>query len=368
MESFHWNKSFETGFSEVDQQHHHLVDLINKFGEMLTNNEVLFEDIERLYKDLSQYVQHHFFEEEAFMLRVGIDSRHLDSHANRHCQFLNEVTSIHQAISPDNLGSAKNLLNYLTHWLAFHILGTDQNMARQIKSISTGLSSSEAYNFEELQIDSSTEPLLIALNSLFEQVSARNKELVELNQTLEEKVADRTKALSEANRHLEEISLTDMLTGLPNRRHALHKLGVLWEQSIKGATPLACMIIDADHFKKVNDSYGHNAGDIVLCELAKTIQDAVRSDDIACRLGGDEFFVICPDTDEEGGLNIAEYIRKMVSELHVAISNDIWHGSISIGLATRAANMKNVKDLIKIADNSVYMAKRDGKNCVRTKS
>ena len=163
-------------------------------------------------------------------------------------------------------------------------------------------------------------------------------------------------------------SLTDMLTGLPNRRHALHKLGVLWEQSIKGATPLACMIIDADHFKKVNDSYGHNAGDIVLCELAKTIQDAVRSDDIACRLGGDEFFVICPDTDEEGGLNIAEYIRKMVSELHVAISNDIWHGSISIGLATRAANMKNVKDLIKIADNSVYMAKRDGKNCVRTKS
>jgi len=127
------------------------------------------------------------------------------------------------------------------------------------------------------------------------------------------------------------------------------------------------MIIDADHFKKVNDSYGHNAGDIVLSELAKTIHDAVRNDDIACRLGGDEFFVICPNTDKQGGLNVAEYVRKTVSELRVSVGDGEWHGSISIGLATRAANMENSHDLIKIADDSVYMAKRNGKNCVRTR-
>ena len=333
---------------------------------MLTNNEVLIEDIKRLYKDFSQYTQHHFFEKEVFMRRVGIDSRHLDSLANRHCKFLNEVSFMYQAISLDGLGSSKKLFNYLTYRLAFHIIGTNQNMPRQIEVISRDLSLSEAYNFEELDIDSSTESVLVILNDLFKQVSAQNKELVNLNQTLEEKVADRTKALSEANRHLEEISLTDMLTGLPNRRHALRKLGDLWDQSLKGATPLACMIIDADHFKKVNDSYGHNAGDIVLSELAKTIQDAVRNDDVACRLGGDEFFVICPNTDKQGGLNVAEYVRKTVSELRVSVGDGEWHGSISIGLATRDADMENSHELIKIADDSVYMAKRNGKNCVRT--
>ena len=129
---------------------------------------------------------------------------------------------------------------------------------------------------------------------------------------------------------------------------------------------ITTLLQNADHFKKVNDTYGHNAGDIVLSELAKTIHDAVRNDDIACRLGGDEFFVICPNTDKQGGLNVAEYVRKTVSELHVSVGDGEWHGSISIGLATRDADMENSHELIKIADDSVYMAKRNGKNCVRT--
>ncbi len=368
MESFHWDDSFITGLSEVDQEHHHLVDLINQFGEMLAANELVLDHIEGVFKELADYAQYHFDEEEGLMCRVGIDPRHYKIHLDKHHDFLNEVTSMHADVSPDNPDSARHLLEFLTHWLVYHIIGTDQNMARQIKAINSGLSPGEAYEKEEREADNSTEPLLVALNGLFEQVSTRNKELVELNQTLEAKVADRTKALSEANRHLEEISLTDVLTGLPNRRHALRQLSLLWEESMKENSPLTCMMIDADHFKEVNDTYGHDAGDVVLCELAKTIQHAVRSDDIACRLGGDEFFVVCPNTDKEGGLYLAEHLRKTVSELSVPTGDGAWNGSISVGVATRTADMKNSEDLIKVADDGVYAAKRDGKNCVRTAS
>lgn len=104
--------------------------------------------------------------------------------------------------------------------------------------------------------------------------------------------------------------MTDALTGLPNRRHALQQLKTLWEESTRSASPLSVMMIDADHFKEVNDTCGHDAGDLVLGELARTLQHAVRTDDLVSRLGGDEFLIICPDTDSSGGRQIAETVRK----------------------------------------------------------
>ncbi|MCP3893645.1 MAG: diguanylate cyclase, partial [Bacteroides sp.] len=190
--------------------------------------------------------------------------------------------------------------------------------------------------------------------------------LKQLNESLEEKVALRTRELSEANRHLEELSLTDVLTELPNRRHAIRCLSILWKKALQNDSPLVCMMIDADHFKEVNDTYGHDAGDAVLMELAKTLQHALRSDDTVCRLGGDEFFIICPNTDKKGGMHIAELTRKAVAALRVPTGGEPWHGSISIGVASRLPGMKNFEELMKDADKGVYAAKEAGKNCVKT--
>jgi hemerythrin len=366
MEAFRWDKHFVTGISGVDQEHHRLVDIINQFGRLLATNELAFDDIEAVLKELSDYAQYHFEEEEELMSRIGIDQRHLDLQIEEHQNFIQEVVSMHAGISPDHPDAAKHLLDFLTQWLAYHILGSDQNMARQMKAIQSGASPAEAYEAEERGRDSATEPLLVALNGLFHQVSARNKELVQLNQSLEAKVAERTKELSEANLHLEELALTDVLTGLPNRRHAMRQLTDLWSKSVESDTPLVCKMIDADHFKEVNDTHGHDAGDLVLRELAKTLQHAVRNDDIVCRLGGDEFFIICPDTDQDGGMHIAELARKAVSELRIPTGDGVWNGSISIGLAARCPDMESHEDLIMAADKGVYAAKRDGKNCVRT--
>lgn len=365
MESFHWDQHFVTGLPDVDQQHQQLVGIINQFGNLLSENKVAFDDIEEVFRKLADYAKYHFQEEEALMAEVGIDGRHLGHHVEAHRGFLHEITAMHAGISPDDPESARNVLEFLTHWLAYHILGSDQNMARQMAAISRGRESGKAYEEEERARDNATEPLLIALNGLFKQVSARNRELLALNHSLEEKVRQRTRELSEANLQLVELSLTDALTGLPNRRHALRALASLWEESVQSDSPLVCMMIDADHFKQVNDAYGHEAGDVVLTELAKILQHSFRSDDVVCRLGGDEFLVICPDTDKEGGMHIAELTRKAVAALRVPTGGEPWHGSISVGVAARTPTVASCEALIKAADQAVYAAKQDGKNCVR---
>lgn len=368
MESFHWDEHFTTGLKDVDEQHHYLVDTINQFGDLLSENKIVFNDIEATLKELTDYAQYHFQDEEELMLRVGIDRQHFDYHIKLHQDFLHEVEFMYSGISKENFDSAKNLLGFLTSWLAFHILGCDQNMARQISAIQSGVSPGQAYEKEEKERHATTEPLLVALNTLFQQVSERNKSLIMLNKSLEEKVAERTKELSEANTYLEDISLTDVLTGLPNRRYAMRSLSAIWEKAVEADSPLVCMMIDADHFKAVNDTYGHDAGDVVLIKLAKTLQHLFRNDDIVCRLGGDEFFVICPDTDKDGGMRVAELVREKVSELRVVTGGEPWHGSICIGVASRILNMKSYDELIRLSDKGVYAAKQDGKNCVRASS
>ncbi len=366
MESFHWGKHFVTGLADVDEQHHRLVDIINDFGNLLAENTLNINDVDSLYKQLADYAVYHFQEEEKLMSEEKVDVRHLKYHINVHKTFLEDVTAIYSGVTEDTPEQAGIFLKFLIHWLAYHILGDDQDMASQVRDIRNGMKPHNAYEKLKLERDSTKAPLLDALNGLFQQVSLRNKELKRINESLEEKVALRTKELSIANQHLEELSLTDVLTGLPNRRHAMRRLSFLWDEASENNTPLACMMVDADHFKEVNDTYGHDKGDVVLTKLAMTLQHSVRNDDIVCRLGGDEFFIICPDTDKDGGIYLAENVRKTVSALRVPTGGKPWHGSISIGVAFRSPDMKSYDQLIKNADKGVYAAKEAGKNCVKS--
>jgi len=362
MKSFKWDKNFETGLTGVDEQHQYLVGFINKYAELIAENSLKSDDVKIALEKLADYAEFHFKEEEALMTRMALDPRHLSYHFKLHRNFMADIRSMQALIDFEDHNSSELLLDFLIHWLAYHILGSDQNMARQIESINMGATPSEAYDREERERDKSTEPLLNALNGLFEQVSARNKLLLALNQSLEAKVEQRTKELSDANDMLEELSLTDSLTNLPNRRHAIRQLKSLWETSLN----LVCIMIDADHFKQVNDNSGHDIGDIVLCELAKTLKDAFRSDDIVCRLGGDEFLVICPETKLAGGLYVAEEVRKIVNRLVVTTDGEPWIGSVSVGVAEKTEQMSDYNQLIKLADEGVFLAKSQGKNQVQS--
>jgi hemerythrin len=365
MESFHWDSHFETGLAEVDQQHHFLVDLINRFGDLLTQVAPVSRGaLEQVLNELAAYSQYHFKDEQGLMQRAGIDARHFARHLQVHDSFLQEVTRLGQTVLQRS-EAAEPLLKFLIYWLACHILGTDQSMARQLRAIAAGQTPEAAYLDEKDVNEAIIEPLLNALNGLFHEISERNRDLLELNRTLETRVAERTRSLSEANRRLEEIALTDVLTGLPNRRHAMARLAQAWAESSQMDAPLACMMIDADGFKQINDRYGHDAGDEVLRQLARQLRYAVRSDDVVCRLGGDEFLIICPATAMDGALQAAEATRQEIANLHVAAGEGgEWAGSISVGVAVRTADMQGPEDLIKAADDGVYLAKRKGRNCV----
>ncbi len=364
MNSFLWDRCYETGIDDVDEQHQVLVDIINRFGSLVAENNLSMGDIRAILFELSQYSQFHFQQEEALMRSKGIYHRHLDEHIKIHRAFMTEIFSMQAFVSEDDKQASELLLNFLIHWLAYHILGIDKNMSRQLAKIERGIDPETAYLEEEKAQDDSTGPLLEALKGLFEQVSERNKALLELNQRLEDMVGRRTEQLVKANKQLELLSFTDELTQLPNRRSAMQQLEELWAISRDKREPLVAIMIDVDHFKEVNDTVGHDAGDMVLQEIATVLKDHFRNDDVVCRLGGDEFFVICPNTDRDGGLFVARQAQESIAELQLDLGKAFWRGSISVGIAERNAQMSSYHDLIKQADNALYQSKSAGRNRV----
>jgi hemerythrin len=369
MNTFYWDRNFETGLDDVDDQHQKLVNLINRFGELLFQQEnTSIADIETVLGELVAYTQYHFSEEEKMMETQGLDPAFIEHHIQLHLEFLQEVQKMQTGILQRNVSTAQPMMKYLVHWLAFHILGVDQSMSRQVKAIQSGQKASDIYSIEFGISQNVTLPLLRAIDSLSQKVSDQNQDLIELNRSLETKVRDRTNALSEANHLLEEIALTDILTGLPNRRHAMARLAKEWTQSVTKTAPLSCMMVDADGFKQINDSFGHDAGDEVLKQLSRQLSHSVRSDDAVCRLGGDEFLIICPHTNLQGALQAAEQMRHAVSSLRVPAGTGHWSGSISVGVATRNEDMVSPEDLIKAADEGVYIAKQKGRNRVASRT
>lgn len=369
MESFLWDACFVTGLETVDAQHHYLVDLINQFGDLLMQPQgASTEAIEVLFAELSRYAKYHFCEEEALMTSAQLETRHLVHHVNEHAQFLRDLHYLHAEMAANKTGAPNALLQYLSNWLAYHILGSDQLMAGAMKAIAAGVPAREAYLAFTKDRDPATATLLQAMSRLIEQVSERSRALFELNRTLEARVAERTRELSNMNEQLESMAMTDVLTGLPNRRHALQILEQEWKKCAQHGTALSCMVVDADGFKQVNDSYGHDAGDGVLRALSRCMKQAVRTDDVVCRLGGDEFLIVCMHTALAGAMTSAEKVRQDVSELRVPAGNGHWLGSVSIGVAQARPSHSTLgmEAWLKTADEAVYVAKRNGRNCVAT--
>ncbi len=167
------------------------------------------------------------------------------------------------------------------------------------------------------------------------------------------------------NRKLAEASLTDPLTELPNRRYAMKRLKQEWERANRTGLPLSVIWIDLDHFKQVNDTWGHDIGDFVLREAAKTIRQTLRQGDTVCRVGGEEFLAICCNSDLESATSGAERIRQALEENEMQFTRFRGHVTCSLGVAQRLPSMTGVDDLLKASDEMAYAAKDAGRNCVR---
>lgn len=170
--------------------------------------------------------------------------------------------------------------------------------------------------------------------------------------------------LAASNQRLQQLALTDALTDLPNRRFANEHLEREWAAAQRNNSPLSCMMVDIDYFKQVNDTYGHKVGDDALKQVANTLQLFVRKQDVVCRLGGEEFLVICPDVQAEQLYRYAERLRQNVAALDF---NDPATGknfklTISIGGASRKPALSTSEMLLQLADKRLYAAKQNGRN------
>ena len=173
-------------------------------------------------------------------------------------------------------------------------------------------------------------------------------------------------ALAVANRKLERAALTDALTGLPNRRFTNDRLLREWNEAAANGTPLSCMMIDIDHFKRFNDRFGHDMGDHVLELAADRLARSARSDDVVCRYGGEEFVIICPDTGLVAATRCAERLRAEVENAASESTASAGHPiTISVGVAGRTAKTENPEALLRAADTALYQAKAAGRNRVR---
>lgn len=172
--------------------------------------------------------------------------------------------------------------------------------------------------------------------------------------------------LAITNRRLHDMALTDPLTGLRNRRYAMDRIEQEWAGAERSGRPLACMVIDLDSLKEINDALGHEAGDSALCRVAQALRKSLRVQDVLCRIGGDEFLVICPGGTLATALACAERARQAVSEAMLEFGGERVALGVSIGVAERWPDMTDASELIKLADRGAYLAKQGGRNAVQS--
>ena len=161
---------------------------------------------------------------------------------------------------------------------------------------------------------------------------------------------------------MRHLAITDELTGLFNRRHFFDLGAREFERAQRYRRPLTAIMLDIDHFKQVNDTYGHATGDQVLQAVARRCRQAIREIDILGRYGGDEFAVLLPETGLDEGYLVAERLRLEVAKDPFPANQNALHITISLGVARVSAKVPDLETLLEHADAALYAAKQSGRN------
>jgi two-component system cell cycle response regulator len=196
--------------------------------------------------------------------------------------------------------------------------------------------------------------------SLYDEISQRHQGSRQLNEQL-----------TNLNQRLERLAITDDLTGLYNRRQAMHRLEEHWTACDRHHRPMSIISIDVDHFKQINDLHGHNVGDLVLQGVADVLKQCVRNTDTVCRIGGEEFLIVLPCQTQQEAEVCAERCRQTIEAKEFGCGGQTVRATISAGIACRRGDMHMCADLLREADDALYAAKHAGRNaiqCARTHS
>lgn len=205
----------------------------------------------------------------------------------------------------------------------------------------------------------------LAFNDMTESIQTRERALREITASLEEKVEERTEELRQRNEELVKMATSDPLTKINNRRHFFALAENEYQRAKRYTHPLSLIIADADFFKEVNDTYGHQVGDELLIKLANFFQENLRSVDIVARYGGEEFIILMPQIGCEEAAQTAERLRQEIAQTPLAKTHYEIMLTVSFGVACwHALQPLEFETLIYRADKALYQSKHDGRNRV----
>lgn len=204
----------------------------------------------------------------------------------------------------------------------------------------------------------------LSLRKLREKLKQSEGDLQQANEVLRNRLVEIQALQAQLNDHANR----DPLTGLYNRRYLQTTLERELARCLRDGLPLSLMIIDIDHFKSINDKFGHNAGDELLRQLGLVLNEGARQEDVPCRYGGEEFVLLFPNMSTEIALKRGEQLRAAFEKTVVISAHGHVHTTISIGVSTFPAHGASMDELTHCADLALYAVKRSGRNAVRTYS
>lgn len=253
------------------------------------------------------------------------------------------------------------LILFVAFWL-FRLLGVPLNkLISHINRITSG-----ELDIAEIHVGKRKDEigqLSAAFNQMHGTIKRQIEELNFHRDMLEQEVQERTKDLEEANRRLDLISKTDELTGLPNRREMNETIAHEIGRTQRTNKPFCFIFIDIDHFKAINDTYGHACGDEILKAVAQTVRGLLRKYDVFARYGGEEFLTLLPETDLDGAAIVAERFRRKIEMMTVHYGDYAINVTITLGVA-RFDHKLGADRSIQMADKALYQGKESGRNQV----
>lgn len=224
----------------------------------------------------------------------------------------------------------------------------------------------EGKQMEQIHVGSRTDEIGMlskAFNVMISTIQRQIRELEAHRKILEQEVFERTKELEIANKKLDLISRTDELTSLPNRRDMNETIANEIGRTQRSKKPFCFIFVDIDHFKAINDTYGHACGDIILKSVSQTIRGLLRKYDVFARYGGEEFLALLPETDLEGATAVAERFRRQIEMMTVHYADYTINITITLGVA-QFDHRLGADRSIQLADKALYQGKESGRNRV----
>lgn len=250
------------------------------------------------------------------------------------------------------LGVAAALLAAMLAWFAAQRLSTElYTLGRAAREVEAGKPGAQ------IPLSNGNREV----RNLSESLASMTRRLLAANEEMEQQVRRRTAELESANRELDRQARTDALTGLLNRRGMDDRLKAAISLAQRGKRPLSAIVFDVDYFKRINDTFGHDIGDVVLKRLGQTLQQRLRDSDAVARMGGEEFLALLPDTDRHGALAVAEQIVRTVEAQEDAVVGRV---TISAGVAWLRGDGDEAAAVLRRADEALYEAKGQGRNRV----